>query len=81
MDNSKLTLTISPIVIEKAKKYAKSKGTSLSFLVESFLKQFSHQVPEEALNEISPNVAKLKGIISLPDDYNYKDELGNLYSK
>ncbi len=81
MDNSKLTLTISPIVIEKAKKYAKSKGTSLSFLVESFLKQFSHQVPDEALNEISPNVAKLKGIISLPDDYDYKDELGNLYSK
>jgi predicted HicB family RNase H-like nuclease len=36
--NAKLTLTIEQEVIEKAKKYAKQKGRSLSDLVENYFK-------------------------------------------
>jgi uncharacterized protein (DUF3820 family) len=38
--NAKLTLTIEQSVIEKAKIYAKSRGRSLSDIIESYLKCF-----------------------------------------
>jgi len=36
--NNKLTLSINQIVIEEAKRYAKSSGKSLSSIVEEYLK-------------------------------------------
>jgi len=39
--NSKLTLSINQIVIEEAKKYAKSSGKSLSSIVEEHLKSLT----------------------------------------
>ncbi|HEV7382270.1 MAG TPA: DUF6364 family protein [Dyadobacter sp.] len=36
--NTKLTLTIEQSIIEKAKKYAKKTDTSLSSLIENYLK-------------------------------------------
>ncbi|MDH5366136.1 MAG: DUF6364 family protein [Cyclobacteriaceae bacterium] len=36
--NTKLTLTIEQALIEKAKEYAKSKGRSLSDIVENYFK-------------------------------------------
>ena len=77
--STKLTLSLSETVIKNAKKYAKSKGTSISFIVESYLQKLISASNME--HDSSPNVKKLKGIISLPDDYDYKNDLGNLYSK
>ena len=76
---TKLTLTIEEDVISSAKKYAQKKGKSLSNLVENYLKSISSKEPD--LNAISPKVMKLMGVIKLPEDFNYKSELGQSLSK
>lgn len=77
--NTKLTLTIEKNVIESAKQYAQSKGKSLSDIVENYLKSITSK---EQKNEVlSPKVSKLMGVIKLPEDFNYKKELGTLMTK
>ena len=76
---SKLTLTIEEEVISSAKKYAQKKGKSLSNLVENYLKSISSK--ETDINSLSPKVTKLMGIIKLPENFNYKDQLSDLLSK
>ena len=76
---TKLTLTIEEEVIRSAKKYAQKKGKSLSNLVENYLKSISSK--ETDINALSPKVTKLMGVIKLPEDFNYKDQLGDLLSK
>lgn len=66
-------------VIEAAKKYARHKGKSLSNIVETYLKVIGQQ--EKSNNEISPKVLKLKGVIKLPEGYDYKNELADALSK
>lgn len=75
----KLTLTIEEKVINSAKKHARKKGKSLSNLVENYLKSISSK--ETDLNTLSPKVTKLMGVIKLPEDFNYKEELGDLLSE
>lgn len=76
---TKLTLTIEKEVISSVKKYAQKKGKSLSNLVENYLKSISSKEPD--INTLSPKVTKLMGIIKLPEDFNYKDQLGDLLFK
>lgn len=76
---AKLTLTIEEKVISSAKKYAQKKGESLSNLVENYLKSISAK--ETDLNTFSSKVTKLMGVIKLPEDFNYKENLGNLLSE
>lgn len=76
---TKLTLTIEDKVISSAKKYAHKKGKSLSHLVENYLKSISDK--ETGNLPISPKVSKLMGIIRLPNDFNYKNELSKALSK
>ena len=76
---TKLTLTIDDSIIDSAKKYAQKQGRSLSGIVENYLKSISQKdIKEEAL---SPKVLKLMGVIKLPKDYNYKNDLGNILAK
>lgn len=76
--STKLTLTIDKEVIEEAKVFAKKQGKSLSQIIENYLKS----LPEESRDEeISPNVKKLIGIISLPEDFDYKKELQKALTK
>ncbi len=77
--NAKLTLTVEDTVIDQAKKYAKIKGRSLSDIIETYLKTLTASLEEE--QEIDPRVRKLMGVISLPNDYNYKNELANAIAK
>ena len=77
--NTKLTLTIEEKVIASAKQYAQSKGKSLSHIVENYLMSISSN--EKKSEDLSPKVAKLMGVIQLPDDFNYKKELGTILSK
>jgi hypothetical protein len=79
MSTTKLTLSISQDVVEKAKIYAKKKGTSISNIVENWLSQLASE--NDPSKNISPDIISLKGIISLSEEYNYKDDLGNLYKK
>ncbi len=71
--NAKLTLTIEQSVIEKAKSYAKKKGTSLSNIIENYLKIITSE--QKSDRDISPIVKSLRGSFKVPDNFNYKEEL------
>jgi uncharacterized protein DUF6364 len=78
---TKLTLTIEDKVIDSAKQYARKKGKSLSHLVENYLKSIATDTKENKEESISPKVLKLMGVIKLPKDFNYKDELSSALAK
>ena len=71
--DAKLTLNVDKEIAGKAKRYARSKGRSLSDLVEDYLKFLTRQMETETI-KISPRVKSLLGSIKVPDDFNYKKE-------
>jgi predicted RNA-binding protein Jag len=81
---TKLTLVMEDEVIYNAKKYAKKKEESLSSLVENYLKAISGNtktllpVKSKSKKTISL-IEKYRGIISLPEDYDYKKKLVCIY--
>ena len=79
--NSKLTLTIDQSVIKRAKEYAQSTGSSLSGLVENYLKSFSKEPRSHKGDELSPLIKSLKGSFKAPPGFNYKEELEAELSK
>jgi hypothetical protein len=76
---TKLTLTIEDRVIGSAKQYARKKGESLSGIVENYLKSIT--ATETTAVALSARVTKMMGVIKLPEDFDYKKELGNALSK
>jgi Family of unknown function (DUF6364) len=80
---TKLTLSINEEVVESAKKYAKKKGTSLSGIVENYLKSIS--TSKSDTGAIAPLVKKMMGTLPLPKNFDYKTALkkaiGKKYSK
>jgi len=72
--NAKLTLTIEHSVIEKAKRYAKCKERSLSDLIESYLKSLTAE-SDTVETYVSPIVKSLKGSFTMPENFDYKEEL------
>jgi hypothetical protein len=72
--STKLTITIDENVIEKAKKYAKSKKNSLSKIIENYLKTLVNEDKKET-TELSPIVKSLKGSFKADKDFDYKKEL------
>jgi hypothetical protein len=82
---TKLTLSINKRVIDKAKKYAKNQGRSLSSVVENYLKTITlneEASEEELLSYISPRIRSLIGIArNLPRDKDYKELLSDYLSE
>ena len=78
--NTKLTLSIEQSLIEKAKRYAKGKGRSLSDIVENYLKIITRETKDMDI-EITPVVKSLKGSFKTSDDFDYKKELSKRLSK
>ena len=72
--STKLTLTIDESIIERAKKYAKSKENSLSNIIENYLKILVKD-STNAETELTPIVKSLKGSFSSNSDFDYKKEL------
>lgn len=76
---TKLTLTISdPSIIEEAKSHAKETGRSLSAIVENLLKTLLNDKKDslpQKQEEISPIVKSLKGVVSVPENWDDKEEL------
>jgi len=71
--NTKLTLTVEEEVILKAKQYAKSKGRSLSDIVENYLKLITKkEYPDSSETPISDS---LLGAFKEPENFDYKKEL------
>lgn len=78
--STKLTLTIDKSVIVKAKKHAADSGTSLSKMVENYLKAILQQETKKD-TEISPIIMSLKGRLKPTDTDNYKEELSQTLSE
>jgi len=79
--NTKLTLTIEEEVIKIAKHYAKQKGISLSEMVENYFKFITVDRAHIKENQLSPKVKKLRGILKVSDDIDYKQILTEELSK
>ncbi len=78
---TKLTLVMDDEVIYNAKKYAKKKEESLSSLVEHYLKAVAQGQEIELgknvnIKKVKSPLEKYRGIINLPQDYDYKKEIG-----
>ncbi len=78
---TKLTLVMDDAVIYNAKKYAKKADTSLSSIVENYLKAVASEKSKtrikDSAKKLNSLIEKHRGIISVPDDYDYKKEIGN----
>jgi hypothetical protein len=69
---TKLTLSLDSKIIEKAKRYSQKKGTSLSKVVEEYLRRITLQKPDKN----RPSIMELKGIAGpVPDDFDYKEAI------
>jgi hypothetical protein len=78
--NTKLTLTIDQAVIERAKKYARDKGHSLSDMIENYLKAVTKDEVNPG-NEMTPLVKSLKGSFKAPAGFEYRKELARSLTK
>jgi len=77
--DAKLTLKLKKEIIERAKKYAQDKNTSLSKLIENILFKVTDKTTFQT--ETTPLVDSLSGIISLESDdkEDYRDYLEEKY--
>ena len=79
--DTKLTLNFDQAIFEKAKIFAKAKGTSISQSIENYLLNITSEKGKE--EKITPLVKSLSGIIDLPTDFDYQkgyiDYLTNKY--
>ena len=73
---AKLTLKLDKNVIDEAKKYAKTRNTSLSRMVERFFKSLVEKKTIKEKN-YSPLVEELSGIINLDKKFDFKEEYTN----
>ncbi|MXV49611.1 hypothetical protein GS399_01395 [Pedobacter sp. HMF7647] len=73
--NTKLTLTIERNVIQKAKSYAKQKNSSLSGIIENYLKSLTKEDSKNKKTQLSPVVKSFKGSFNMPIDFDYNEEL------
>ncbi len=78
---TKLTLTIEKEVIKNAKEYAKEKGQSLSEMVENYFKLVTVSRRKIKEKQLSPKVRKLRGIIKIDQNIDYKKTLTEELSK
>ncbi len=78
--DSKLTLNVDKDLARKAKTYARSRGRSLSDLVESYFKILTSKSEDTDL-DLTTKVKSLLGSIKVPEDFNYKEELADQLSK
>ncbi len=74
--NTKLTLSLDKDVIEQAKQEAASRGISLSRLVEQLLERTVTKMQDKKARKVKipTEVKKLRGIISLPADFDPKKD-------
>lgn len=68
----KLTLNVEKEVMERAKRYARKTGRSLSEIIESYLSSITE---EHVKSELSPRLKKIVGAVVLPEDFDEKEAL------
>ncbi|WP_343702107.1 DUF6364 family protein [Chitinophaga sp.] len=77
---TKLTLTIEDEVIHLAKSYANAHNQSLSSIVESYLRALTASA-QRGPKKHAPQVARLKGAVQLPEDFNDKKAMAEALAK
>lgn len=75
--NTKLTLSIDKEVIERAKEFAKKSNRSLSELIETYLSKITDIADDDSDKELEA----IKGIISLPEDFDEKQVVRNILTE
>jgi hypothetical protein len=73
---AKLTLSVDPAIVSRAKRYAKRQGVSVSRLVEVYLASISEQ---PAAAELPPLVNSLRGALKKADSGAYRKHLVRKY--
>jgi Family of unknown function (DUF6364) len=73
----KLTLSVDPQVVARAKRYAKARGTSVSRLVESMLDLVA--LPTGGDGDVPPVLAKLRGSMKRGSEADYRRYLERKY--
>ncbi len=73
---SKLTLSIDPAVVSRAKRYAKRRGTSVSHIVETYLASVT--VPAEP-GDLPPVLRRMRGSLKKGDIEDYRNYLSAKY--
>ena len=71
---AKLTLLLDKGTLDEAKEYAQEHGTSLSRIVEDFLRSAFGSAPKSTkrTGRVSDKVCSLRGVISLPKDFDHR---------
>ena len=77
--NTKLTLSLDQKIIEEIKTYAKKHQVSLSKMVENYFNYIVHKANPKVKS--SAIVEELTGIISLPANFNEKEEYYNFLNE
>ena len=78
--DTKLTLKLDKMVIERAKEYASSNNRSLSRIIESYLQSLT--IKDDSNNDkteihISPFVKSMASGVQIPADLDYKKDYSN----
>jgi hypothetical protein len=73
---TKLTLSVNPAIVSRAKRYAKRQGVSVSRLVEGYLASVAD---EPAATDLPPVIASLRGILKNADTDAYRKHLVRKY--
>lgn len=70
---TKLTLSLDSKVIEAAKKYSAKKGTSISKIVEDYLRRIT--LSDHKKKQKKNSLMELRGILGkVPPDFDYEEE-------
>jgi|HubBroStandDraft_3_1064219.scaffolds.fasta_scaffold07637_3 hypothetical protein len=75
---SKLTLSVDPKVVSRAKRYAKRQGVSVSAMVETYLAAVA-DVPNRRTQDLPPILRSVRGILKKADVKEYKKYLTSKY--
>lgn len=76
---TKLTLSMADKDIALARKKAKSRGTSISAMFSEWLRAESPAATKR--NKIGPLTRSISGIISLPENFDEKEEMAGILSE
>jgi hypothetical protein len=71
MNVTKLTLSVSPVLVKKGKRVAKKRNRSLSALVSNFLENLEE--PVNSPTEFAPQIEQMCGAYRLPEGKNEDD--------
>ena len=81
METAKLTLRPTKEVIELAREMAKEDNTSITQMFSSFILSRNKQKNKRKEIPAGPLTESLTGIVKLPEDWDYKKEMEDIFSE